>query len=82
MWRGNDPPPRPTTRPFPIPQDFQGAAECALAQIVGARDQTWEGALKGAKKATGIPPKVVIRAEEVADSNSLVDLTLAGSNLG
>lgn len=68
---------------FPSPQDFQGAAECALAQVVGGRDQTWVGLLSGGAKTKGsAPAKVIIRAEEVANSNSLVDLTLAGSNLG
>ncbi|CAM9106881.1 unnamed protein product [Scytosiphon promiscuus] len=66
----------------PAQQDFQGSAKCALAQIVGGRDQTWEGTLSGATKAKGGAPKVVIRAEEVANSNALVDLTLAGSNVG
>eukprot|EP00903_Cladosiphon_okamuranus_P006483 g6342.t1 len=67
----------------PAKQDFQGAAECALAQIVGARDQTWEGTLSGGAKVKGAKnAKVVIRAEEVANSNALVDFTLAGSNLG
>ncbi|CAN0027201.1 unnamed protein product [Ectocarpus sp. 4 AP-2014] len=66
----------------PSKQDFQGAAECALAQVVGGRDQTWEGLLSGAKKGKGGSPKVVVRAEEVANSNALAEITLAGSNLG
>lgn len=69
----------------PSSQDVQGVAECALAQIVGARDQTWEGTLSGASKGKdkgAKNAKVVIRAEEVANSNALVDFTLAGSNLG
>ncbi|CBJ26471.1 n/a [Ectocarpus siliculosus] len=66
----------------PSKQDFQGAAECALAQVVGGRDQTWEGLLSGAKRGKGGSPKVVVRAEEVANSNALAEITLAGSNLG
>lgn len=59
-------------------QDFQGAAECALAQIVGSRNQTWEGVLSGGLKSTtnNAPSKVIVRAEEVASSNALVELTL------
>lgn len=69
--------------PPPTPQGFQGAAECALAQVVGGRDQTWEGLLSGKAKAEGsASAKVIIRAQEVANSNSVVDFTLAGSNLG
>ncbi|CAM9882540.1 unnamed protein product, partial [Ectocarpus fasciculatus] len=66
----------------PSKQDFQGAAECALAQVVGGRDQTWEGLLSGAKRGKGGSPKVVVRAEEVANSNGLAEITLAGSNIG
>lgn len=66
----------------PLPtQDYQGKAECALAQIVGGRDQTWEGVLTGATKAKSGTAKVVIRAEEVANSNALVEVVLGGSNL-
>ncbi|CAM9486288.1 unnamed protein product [Ectocarpus sp. 6 AP-2014] len=60
----------------PSKQDFQGAAECALAQVIGGRDQTWEGLLSGAKTGKGGSPKVVVRAEEVANSNTLAEITL------
>ncbi|CBJ26472.1 Copine [Ectocarpus siliculosus] len=66
----------------PSKQDFQGAAECVLAQVIGGRDQTWEGLLSGAKTGKGGSPKVVVRAEEVANSNGLAEITLAGSNIG
>lgn len=65
-------------------QEFQGGAECALAQIVGGRGQTWEGELAGGLKSTSrheTPSKVIVRAEEVADSNALVNVTLSASNL-
>eukprot|EP00904_Undaria_pinnatifida_P002983 jgi/Undpi1/12686/HiC_scaffold_6.g02354.m1 len=64
-------------------QDFQGLAQCALAQIVGGFEQTWEGVLAGGTKIKGnhAPAKVVIRAEEVANSNALVDMVLHGANL-
>lgn len=64
-------------------QDYQGSAQCALAQIVGGFEQTWEGTLAGATKNKGnhAPAKVVIRAEEVAMSNALVDMVLDGSSL-
>ncbi|CAN0593288.1 unnamed protein product, partial [Ectocarpus sp. 12 AP-2014] len=62
--------------------DFQGAAECALAQVIGGRDQTWEGLLSGAKTGKGASPKVVVCAEEVANSNCLAEISLAGSNIG
>lgn len=66
-------------------QEFQGAAESALAQIVGGTDQTWEGDLAGGLKSTRPnepPSKVVVRAEEVADSNALVNIALCASNVG
>lgn len=65
-------------------QEFQGAAECALAQIVGGRDQTWEGDLAGGLKSTSrkdSASKVVVRAEEVADSNALVNIALRASKI-
>ncbi|CAM9367387.1 unnamed protein product [Ascophyllum nodosum] len=70
----------------PSKQDFQGKTECALAQIVGGHNQTWEGALTEGRSARGVgsrgsSPKVIVRAEEVANSNALVELVLAGSGV-
>lgn len=64
-------------------QQFLGAAECALAQIIGGRDQTWEGVLDLKAESAGgnVAAKITIHAEEVANSNALVEITFGGSNI-
>lgn len=61
-------------------QELQGRAECALAQIVGGRDQVWENVLTGGLKSGGKngPSKIIVRAEEATNSNALVELTIGG----
>lgn len=63
-------------------QEFQGFAECAIAQIVGGYDQKWEGELEGGIRSPGhANPKISVRAEEVANSNALVEIGFSSSGI-
>ncbi|KAG5190400.1 Copine-domain-containing protein [Tribonema minus] len=62
-------------------QDFQGYAEITIAEIIGRKGQCWEGDLVKGKPPTAGRGRVRIVAEEVANSNSLVQIDVRASGL-